>query len=83
FIRAVLALGRVDPTGLLVGFGVFALAVALIYRRPVPARDASLAVVAVTALACLLFNVALGLLVGLGAKWVRRYFEGRSKNNGF
>ncbi|MET0091764.1 MAG: putative sulfate/molybdate transporter [Candidatus Thiodiazotropha sp.] len=37
-VIGVLSLGWIDPTGLLVGFGVFALAVALIYRRPVPVQ---------------------------------------------
>ena len=32
------AVQRLDPVGLLVGFGLFAWATALIYRRPVPAR---------------------------------------------
>ena len=34
----IFATGRFDPTGLLVGFGVFAVAVAVVYRRPVPAQ---------------------------------------------
>jgi MFS superfamily sulfate permease-like transporter len=35
-VLAVLSLRQMDPTGLLMGFGLFALAVALIYRRPIP-----------------------------------------------
>ena len=34
----VFALHAFDPTGILVGFGVFALAVAVLYRRPVPVQ---------------------------------------------
>jgi SulP family sulfate permease len=34
----VFAVQRVDPAGLLVGFGVFALLTALVYRRPVPVQ---------------------------------------------
>jgi predicted benzoate:H+ symporter BenE len=37
-VIGVLSLGWMNPVGLLVGFGVFALAVALIYRRPVPVQ---------------------------------------------
>ncbi|MBT2971283.1 MAG: putative sulfate/molybdate transporter [Candidatus Thiodiazotropha sp. (ex Ctena orbiculata)] len=35
---AVLTLHLLDPSGLFVGFGLFALAVALIYRRPIPVQ---------------------------------------------
>lgn len=35
-VIAVLALQKVDPSGLFIGFGIFALAVAAIYRRPIP-----------------------------------------------
>lgn len=34
----VFAVLRLDPTGVLVGFGVFALSVAVVYRRPVPVQ---------------------------------------------
>ncbi|PUB78593.1 MAG: sulfate transporter [gamma proteobacterium symbiont of Ctena orbiculata] len=37
-VIAVLALHLIDPAGLFVGFGLFALAVALIYRRPIPVQ---------------------------------------------
>ena len=37
-VIGVLAVQRADPTGLLVGFGLFALVTALIYRRPVPVQ---------------------------------------------
>ncbi len=35
-VLALLSLHRMDPTGLLVGFGIFAISVALLYRRPIP-----------------------------------------------
>ena len=35
-VIGVLALQKVDPTGLLIGFGLFALVVAAVYRRPIP-----------------------------------------------
>jgi len=34
----VMSVQQFDPTGVLIGFGLFALAVALIYRRPVPVQ---------------------------------------------
>lgn len=37
-VLGVLALGAVDATGVLTGFGIFALAVAAFYRRPVPVQ---------------------------------------------
>jgi SulP family sulfate permease len=37
-VLGVLALKTVDPSGLFVGFGLFALAVAAIYRRPIPVQ---------------------------------------------
>ena len=37
-VLGVLALGTMDATGLLVGFGVFALGVAVFYRRPIPVQ---------------------------------------------
>lgn len=37
-VVAILALRRFDPSSVLIGFGLFALAVALIYRRPVPVQ---------------------------------------------
>ena len=43
----VFAVQRLDPAGVLVGFGVFALVTALVYRRPVPVQPMK----AVTALA--------------------------------
>jgi SulP family sulfate permease len=35
-VIGVLTLQEVDPTGLLIGFGLFALVVAAVYRRPIP-----------------------------------------------
>lgn len=37
-VVGVLALQQMDPTGLFIGFGLFALCVALIYRRPIPVQ---------------------------------------------
>lgn len=37
-VVGILAVGRFDATGVLVGFGLFALAVAVVYRRPIPAQ---------------------------------------------
>lgn len=37
-VLGVLALRQMDPSGIFIGFGLFALSVALIYRRPVPVQ---------------------------------------------
>ncbi|MEJ2621749.1 MAG: putative sulfate/molybdate transporter, partial [Candidatus Thiodiazotropha sp.] len=37
-VIAVLTLQKVDPTGLFYGFGIFALTVAAVYRRPIPVQ---------------------------------------------
>ncbi len=37
-VLGVLSLRQMNPSGVLVGFGLFALAVALIYRRPIPVQ---------------------------------------------
>jgi SulP family sulfate permease len=37
-VLAVLTLQSIDPSGVFVGFGIFALAVAFIYRRPIPVQ---------------------------------------------
>jgi SulP family sulfate permease len=37
-VIGVFALRQMDPTGVLVGFGLFALAGGLMYRRPVPVQ---------------------------------------------
>ncbi|MES9930563.1 MAG: molybdate transporter family protein [Candidatus Thiodiazotropha sp. 6PDIVS] len=37
-VIAVLALKKVDPSGLFIGFGIFALVVAAVYRRPIPVQ---------------------------------------------
>lgn len=71
----VLAVGSAEPAGLLVGFGLFALAVALVYRRPVPVQPmkavAALAIVGglsagEMAASGLLIGLALLLLAGFG-----------------
>ena len=41
-VIALLVLGHVDPTGLLVGFGLFAVLTGLIYRLPVPVQPMKL-----------------------------------------
>ena len=46
-VLGVFAVQQLDPTGLLVGFGVFALVTGLVYRRPVPTQPMK-AVAAVT-----------------------------------
>lgn len=100
-VLGVLALQQIDPSGRFIGFGLFALATALFYRRPVPVQPMKvvaavgallvfagfqmvlskrllrverweLAVALTTGLCCLLFNVAVGLLAGLAAEWLRR-----------
>ena len=72
----VFAAQRLDPTGVLVGFGLFALATAFIYRRPVPVQPMK-AVAAVviagglgaagTAATGLLLGMVLPLLAAAGA----------------
>ncbi|MEJ2693475.1 MAG: putative sulfate/molybdate transporter [Candidatus Thiodiazotropha sp.] len=65
-VLGVLSLRQIDPTGLLVGFGLFALAVALIYRRPIPVQP--MKVVAAIAIAGQLdpaVIAATGLLLGV------------------
>ncbi|MCU7861124.1 MAG: putative sulfate/molybdate transporter, partial [Candidatus Thiodiazotropha sp. (ex Lucinoma kastoroae)] len=37
-VIAVLTLQQIDPSGLFFGFGLFAIAVAVIYRRPIPVQ---------------------------------------------
>lgn len=62
----VVAVRQVDPAGILVGFGAFALAVAVIYQRPVPVQPMK-AVAAITIAGGLdaAGIVATGLLVGV------------------
>lgn len=65
-VLGVFAVQNVDPTGLLVGFGVFALATALVYRRPVPVQP--MKAVAALAIAGGLSTAGLaatGLLAGI------------------
>jgi SulP family sulfate permease len=62
----VFAVQRLDPTGVLAGFGVFALAVALIYRRPVPVQPMKAVAAVVIAGGFTASAVtATGILVGL------------------
>jgi SulP family sulfate permease len=125
-VIAVLTLQLIDPTGLFVGFGLFAIAVAAIYHRPIPVQPMKAVaaiviadqlsagtitatgllvgitillltitglvtyigkkipqsvltgiqlgvglVIVMTGLVCLLFNVALGLLVGIAVEYLR------------
>jgi SulP family sulfate permease len=81
-VLGVLSLRQMDPTGLLLGFGCFALAVALIYRRPIPVQP--MKVVAAVAIASQLspsMIAATGLLIGvvlllLGLTgWINRLAE--------
>lgn len=64
-VLGVVALGAVDATGVLTGFGVFALAIAVFYRRPVPVQPmkavAALAIVGALSPAEMM---ATGLIVG-------------------
>lgn len=62
----VFAVLRLDPSGVLVGFGIFALATALLYRRPVPVQPMK-AVAAVVIAGGLGVSevVASGLLLGV------------------
>jgi len=65
-VIGVLILGPFDPTGLMIGFGVFAIATGLIYRLPIPVQPMKL--VAALAIAGSLSApaiVASGLLLGL------------------
>lgn len=65
-VLGVLSLRQMDPTGLLLGFGLFALAVAAIYRRPIPVQP--MKVVAAIVIAGQLdpaVIVATGLLLGV------------------
>jgi SulP family sulfate permease len=65
-VIAVLTLQLIDPTGLFVGFGLFAIAVAAIYHRPIPVQP--MKVVAAIVIADQLSAgtiAATGLLVGI------------------
>ncbi len=65
-VIALLVLGRFDPTGLLIGFGLFAVLTGLIYRLPVPVQPMKL--VAALAIAGGLSAEAMmasGVLLGL------------------
>lgn len=65
-VIALLVLGHIEPTGLLIGFGIFAILAGLIYRLPVPVQPMKL--VAALAIAGGLSAEAMmasGLLLGL------------------
>ncbi|MGI9499314.1 MAG: putative sulfate/molybdate transporter [Geminicoccaceae bacterium] len=65
-VIGLLILGRFDPTGMLIGFGLFALATGLIYRLPMPVQP--MKVVAALAIAGGLSAQAMtasGILLGL------------------
>ena len=65
-VLGVLSLQQMDPTGLLIGFGLFALSTALIYRRPVPVQP--MKVVAAVVIAGQLGPAAIaatGFLIGV------------------
>jgi SulP family sulfate permease len=65
-IIGVFAVQQLDPTGVLIGFGVFALAVALLYRRPVPVQPMKAVAAVVIAGGLSASDVAAtGLLLGL------------------
>jgi MFS superfamily sulfate permease-like transporter len=81
-VLGVLSLRQMDPTGLLLGFGFFALAVALIYRRPIPVQPMKVvAAVAITSQLSPSMIAATGLLIGallllLGLTgWINRLAE--------
>ncbi len=78
-VLGVLSLRQMDPTGLLMGFGVFALAVALIYRRPIPVQPMKVvAAVVISSQLSPSMIAATGLLIGallllLGLKgWINQ-----------
>ncbi|MCP3866760.1 MAG: sulfate transporter [Gammaproteobacteria bacterium] len=65
-IIGVFAVEQMDPTGVLVGFGLFAIAVGLIYRRPIPVQPMkAVAAVVITGGANHSMVAATGLLLGL------------------
>ncbi len=65
-VIALLVLGDVDPTGLLIGFGLFAIATGLIYRLPIPVQPMKLvAALAVAGGLSADAMVSSGMLLGL------------------
>ncbi|MEJ2454429.1 MAG: molybdate transporter family protein [Candidatus Thiodiazotropha sp.] len=81
-VLAILSLHQMDPSGLLLGFGIFALAVAVIYRRPVPVQPMKVvAAVVITSQLSAAMIAATGLLIGgvlliLGCLgWINRLAE--------
>ncbi|MEW8693344.1 MAG: putative sulfate/molybdate transporter [Candidatus Thiodiazotropha endolucinida] len=64
-VIAVLTLHLMDPSGLFIGFGLFALAVAAIYRRPIPAQPMKAAAAVIIADNLTAGTIAVtGLLLG-------------------
>ena len=65
-VIGLLVLGHVDPTGLLIGFGLFALATGIIYRLPIPVQPMKLvATLAIAGGLSMPAMMASGLLLGL------------------
>ncbi len=65
-VIGVLAVGHLEATGVLIGFGVFALLVAVVYRRPVPVQPMkAVAAVAIASGLSADTVAATGLLLGL------------------
>ncbi|MCG8013979.1 MAG: putative sulfate/molybdate transporter, partial [Candidatus Thiodiazotropha weberae] len=65
-VIGVLTLQKVDPTGLLIGFGLFALVVAAVYRRPIPIQPMKVvAAIAITQSLDAQTIAATGFLLGL------------------
>ncbi|MEW8042539.1 MAG: putative sulfate/molybdate transporter [Candidatus Thiodiazotropha endolucinida] len=64
-VIAILTLHLMDPSGLFIGFGLFALAVAAIYRRPIPAQPMKAAAAVIIADNLTAGTIAVtGLLLG-------------------
>jgi SulP family sulfate permease len=81
-VIGVLSLRQMDPTGLLVGFGLFSLAVAIIYRRPIPVQPMkAVAAIVITSQVGPSEIAATGLLIGLLVllfgltRWINRVAE--------
>ena len=65
-VIALLLLGELDPTGLLIGFGLFAITTGLIYRLPVPVQPMKLvAAIAIAGGISAEAMIASGMLLGL------------------
>jgi SulP family sulfate permease len=65
-VIGLLVLGAYDASGLLVGFGIFAIATGLLYRRPVPVQPMkAIAALAITGAMTASGVMASGLIIGL------------------